>query len=166
MSRSAQHRDKLIQTAIRLFRQQGYTGTGIAEVLKYSGAPKGSLYHYFPGGKTEIGQTALEVAGQQVSTTLQKLQYRTPNGPTFLQAYIKEIKHWLVASGYKDGCPLATTLLETLPGSAQFQSIGVAVINNWITLIGDAYERDGIDKTTARTHGLFVFSAIQGALIV
>ena len=166
MPKAAQHRDKLLQTAVRLLRQQGYANTGIAELLEKSGAPKGSLYHYFPGGKEEIGMAALEAAGHQVSQTLQHLLERTNTGSEFLRAYIAEIRHWLSASGFKDGCPIATTLLETLPHSDNMQTCLERVIDDWLALISDAYLRDGVSAAVARRHAVFVFSAIEGALIV
>ena len=46
-------RDRLVTAATRLFRQRGYDGTGVAEILAAAGVPKGSLYHYFPDGKDD-----------------------------------------------------------------------------------------------------------------
>jgi hypothetical protein len=51
MANAAKHKDALVCTAMRLFRRQGYASTGLQQILSESGAPKGSLYHYFPGGK-------------------------------------------------------------------------------------------------------------------
>jgi len=49
MSDEPSTRDRLVQAATRLFRQRGYDGTGLTEILTEAGVPKGSLYHHFPG---------------------------------------------------------------------------------------------------------------------
>jgi TetR/AcrR family transcriptional repressor of lmrAB and yxaGH operons len=63
MSAAAKHRDAIVQSAVALFRKQGYAGTGLSDILGASGAPKGSLYYYFPNGKISIGVAAIEFAG-------------------------------------------------------------------------------------------------------
>ena len=73
MAAAAKHREALLAASVRLFRQKGYAATGLAEILAESGAPKGSLYHYFPGGKAEIGAEAVKLAGKTVTRTLKEL---------------------------------------------------------------------------------------------
>ncbi len=55
---------RLIETAARLFREQGYHGTGLTEILSESRAPKGSLYHHFPAGKSDLALAAADWASQ------------------------------------------------------------------------------------------------------
>jgi AcrR family transcriptional regulator len=56
----------MVDSAIELFRQHGYKGTGLRDVVAHSGAPWGSLHHYFPGGKEQLGVEALELAGDAI----------------------------------------------------------------------------------------------------
>ena len=58
MANAAKHKDSLVRTAMRLFRRQGYASSGLQQILAESKAPRGSLYHYFPGGKEELGEAA------------------------------------------------------------------------------------------------------------
>ena len=53
-------RDRLITTAAMLFRQKGYHGTGLTEVLDAARVPKGSLYHHFPDGKADLARAAAD----------------------------------------------------------------------------------------------------------
>ncbi len=53
------HRSAIIAAAAKLFRRQGYAATGINEIADAAGAPKGSLYHYFPDGKDQIAEAAV-----------------------------------------------------------------------------------------------------------
>jgi TetR/AcrR family transcriptional repressor of lmrAB and yxaGH operons len=67
------HRQPIVNAAVTLFRQQGYAGTGLNDIVDASGAPKGSLYHYFPAGKATIAVAAVEEAGRRVAETMAKL---------------------------------------------------------------------------------------------
>jgi TetR/AcrR family transcriptional regulator, lmrAB and yxaGH operons repressor len=53
-------RSRILTAAQRLFRQRGYHATGLADILQLAGAPKGSMYHHFPGGKEAIGVCVIE----------------------------------------------------------------------------------------------------------
>ena len=124
MARPALHRERLLQTAVRLFRQKGYAATGLTEILTRSGAPKGSLYHHFPGGKEAIGAAAVQLAGEAVTRTLEDLLARTASGEEFVAAYGALLSRSVAASEFRDGCPLATTLLETAPDSSIIRAAG------------------------------------------
>ena len=73
MARQSDARQRMIKSTARLFRRQGFHGTGLQQVLEASGAPRGSLYFHFPGGKEEIGETALTIAGELCIYTNQNL---------------------------------------------------------------------------------------------
>lgn len=166
MPRPPQHRERLIQTAVRLFRQKGFASTGLAEILSRSGAPKGSLYHYFPAGKDEIGAEAVSVAGRVVSTTLEGLLEQTSTGSEFVQEYARLLARWIEASDFRDGCPIATTLLETAPSSQRITRAGQDALKQWTRLIGRAFERDGLAPDEAAGRALLVIAAIEGALLL
>ena len=64
MPRRSDAKNKMIKTALLLFREKGYHGVGLAEILEQSGAPKGSFYHHFPGGKQELALAVLDAANR------------------------------------------------------------------------------------------------------
>ena len=74
MATPPRHRGAIVRAAATLFRRNGYAATGINEIAEVSGAPKGSLYHYFPNGKDEIAEAAVRFAGAGVVATLEKLE--------------------------------------------------------------------------------------------
>jgi len=71
------HRRPIVDAAVTLFRRQGYAGTGLNDIVDASGAPKGSLYHYFPAGKASIAIAAVEEAAKRVAETMAKLASET-----------------------------------------------------------------------------------------
>src|SRR5690349_18488815 len=63
-------RDRMVDGAVALLATRGVEGTSFAEVLAATDAPRGSVYHHFPGGKTELVHAALELAGQRARTAM------------------------------------------------------------------------------------------------
>ena len=74
MSAPPRHRGAIVRAAATLFRRNGFAATGINEIVEVSGAPKGSLYHYFPDGKDQIAEAAIRFAGAGLVATLEKLE--------------------------------------------------------------------------------------------
>lgn len=166
MGKKPQHRTALIRAAVRLFRRSGYAGTGTKDILAESGAPRGSLYHYFPGGKEEIGAAAVEAAGQQVSETLRALAERAGSPGEFVAAYLEQLGRWLEASGYREGCPIATTLLETTPGSESITVAGRNALAEWREVFESVLRRGGWPAERIADTATTVLAVTEGALLI
>src|SRR5437762_6483819 len=119
MPRRPTPRDAIVNAAAVLFRRNGYAATGINEIVAQSGAPKGSLYHYFPDGKDQIGEAAVRFAGKGVVVTLEKLEQGHRTAAAMVQAYCRLLVGWMAKSGFRDGCPISTTLVESAPQSVE-----------------------------------------------
>src|SRR5439155_3098484 len=61
-------RERMLGSAVQLLREQGYTGTGFRDVIAHSGAPRGSIYHHFPGGKVQLAEEAVVAARDYVTS--------------------------------------------------------------------------------------------------
>lgn len=166
MSNAAKHKANLIQAAIRLFREKGYAATGLNEILAASGAPKGSLYHYFPDGKDELGATAVTVAGQVVTKTLRELAAEADTADAFVGAYVALLRGWLEDSGFRAGCPIATTLLETVPASEAITRAGQAAFTDWIDVVAEVFVRDGMAASEAHDRAVRLIVTVEGALLL
>lgn len=166
MARAAQHKENLVRTAMRLFRRQGYASTGLQQILAESGAPKGSLYHYFPDGKEALGEAAVEMAGVLVREMLEAQAERHGDVRAFLKGYARVMADWMRESRYRSGCPVATTLLETAPESPRITAAGERAIDAWIAVIAGVFEREGETARAARTRAQLVLAAMEGALIL
>lgn len=166
MGKKPQHRAALVRSAVRLFRRRGYAGTGTKDILADSGAPRGSLYHYFPGGKEEIGAAAVEAAGTQVSETLHALAEQADSPGGFVEAYLTQLGKWLSASGFRDGCPVATTLLETTPDSEPITRVGREALADWRRVIEGLLRRHGWPEERIGATASTVLATIEGALLI
>lgn len=166
MGNAASHKDNLVRTAMRLFRRQGYASTGLQQIVAESGAPKGSLYHYFPNGKESLGESAITLAGRLILEMLSDLAARHAEPKTFLRAYCKVMAGWMAESGFQSGCPVATTLLETAPQSPSITAAGQRAIDSWIDVIAGVLARGGMARREARSRAQLIIAAMEGALML
>jgi len=165
MPRLPQHRRPIIDAAVTLFRRHGYAATGLNDIVDSSGAPKGSLYHYFPGGKPSIAVAAVEEAGHRVAATLETLAAETESTGALLRAHARLLTRWMAKSGFRDGCPMTTVLLELTPETHAVTEAGKAAYDRRIGLLKNKLIDDGFpDERAARLASLCT-SALQGALI-
>lgn len=72
MSANKNSREKLVQTASRLFQLQGYHGTGVKQIVEESHSPKGSLYYYFPNGKEQLAIESVQSTAQFIRNKIQE----------------------------------------------------------------------------------------------
>jgi TetR/AcrR family transcriptional repressor of lmrAB and yxaGH operons len=159
------HRQPIVDAAVTLFRRQGYSGTGLADIVEASGAPKGSLYHYFPAGKTSIAIAAVEEAGRRVAATVADLARRTDSTAELLVAHARLLAGWMRKSGFRDGCPITTVLLELAPRDRGVAQAGRDAYAQRIALIKDKLIADGFAPARAERLAGLCTSALQGALI-
>jgi len=160
------HRGAIVRAAATLFRRNGYAATGINEIADVAGAPKGSLYHYFPDGKDQIGEAAVRFAGKGMVVTLEKLEQEYRTAAAMVQAYCRLLAGWMAKSGFRDGCPISTTLLESAPQTPGIAMAGREAFANWRTVIARALLRDGFSRAEARRLSTLAVSAIEGSLIL
>jgi TetR/AcrR family transcriptional repressor of lmrAB and yxaGH operons len=159
------HRQPIINAAVTLFRRQGYSATGLNDIVDESGAPKGSLYHYFPAGKSSIAVAAVEEAGRRVAETVAQLARETPSTGELLKRHARLLAGWMRKSGFRDGCPITTVLLELAPTDRAVAQAGREAYAARLAILTDKLVADGFPaKLAERLAGLCV-SAIQGALI-
>src|SRR5579871_4197573 len=161
----AKHRQPIINTAVTLFRRQGYSRTGLNEIVEVSGAPKGSLYHYFPLGKSSIAVAAVKEAGDRVATTLTKLAQECRSTGELLRRHAELLAGWMRASGFRDGCPITTVLLELAPGDRDVTEAGRTAYRTRVALLSEKLVADGFPRARADALAILCTSALQGALI-
>ena len=166
MANIALHKDNIVRTAMRLFRKQGYASTGLQQILAESGAPKGSLYHYFPGGKEELGKAAVTLAGQLMGEMLAGLAAKHEKPGPFVHAYCGVMAGWMEESEFRSGCPIATTMLETVPNSPLLTKVGQQILDHWISIIAPVYVRSGLSQADAKSKAELLIASMEGALLL
>jgi TetR/AcrR family transcriptional repressor of lmrAB and yxaGH operons len=166
MAKAPDSKWKTLAAAIKLFRQQGYHGTSLHDILAAGGSPRGSLYFHFPGGKEEIGENALTIAGEAVRQGIVRAAEASESTEMFLTHVARAMAADLEKSDYQEGCPIATTALET---SAQSEVLGDATssaFRKWETEISRGLERFGMTRDEADLLATMVLSQLEGALLL
>lgn len=166
VAKATDSKAKTLSAAARLLRQQGYHGTTLDDILAVAGSPRGSLYFHFPRGKEEIGEAALGLAGEAVRQAIVQAAESSESAETFLTRIARGMASDLVKSGYKEGCPIATTALDT---SAQSDVLGVATrtaFQKWEAEIKRGLERFGLAAHEADLIATTALSQLEGALLL
>lgn len=152
---------------MRLFREQGYASTGLQQILAESGAPKGSLYYYFPAGKEELGRAAIARAGELIAEMLAQAEAAHPSDPRgFVSRYARTMAGWMAESKFQSGCPVATTLLETTPQSPELTAAGNQVFDSWVEIIARVFTASGLSRRDAKREAQQLLATMQGALLL
>lgn len=159
-------RARFVETTAGLLRRQGYHATGLNQIIKESGAPKGSLYFHFPGGKEELAQAALEQSGAQMHAELEGLVANAKNPLEALRAVANALADSLEASDFQDGCPVATVALEAAAQSEALQMTCGASYRAWEQLISASLREHRVATREAKGLASLILSAIEGALLL
>jgi len=160
-------RERMVISAALLIRERGAQPTAIADVLEHSGAPRGSAYHYFPGGRTQLLCEAIDYAGEYVAAKIE----RADNGLAALDGLVAYYRKELLSSDYRAGCPVVAVTVEAGDPAKQDQSKPVidraaAAFTRWTDLIAQRLVADGVSTKRASELAMLCTTAIEGALIV
>jgi TetR/AcrR family transcriptional repressor of lmrAB and yxaGH operons len=159
-------RDAFIDTTAQLLRRQGYTGTGLNEIVARSGAPKGSLYFHFPGGKEQLALAAMQRAGGQLRDAIAAILGSSDDLGEALARLLDTLAAGLERSDYRDGCPIATVALELASDSETLRAGACTAFESWLEPLEQRLTAAGLAAPLARRRALHVLAAIEGALIL
>ncbi len=164
MSARPTSRGRMVTAAAQLFQRRGYHGTGLTEILEASGAPKGSFYHHFPDGKEQLAEVAMALAGQAVSAMIDRAFSSATSFSEGAARLSADIGDWFERSGFAEGCPVTSVLLETVPGSERLTAACQAIFESWIGTAEAHAVRLGRTDGNALATGLLI--VLEGAWIV
>lgn len=165
MPRPAIHRQPIVDAAVTLFRRQGYAATGLADIIALSGAPKGSLYHHFPRGKSAIAVAAIEEAGLRAVASLERLSDQAPDFATLVTLHARQLAGWMENSGYRSGCPITTVLLELAPQDRAVSDAGRTAFAARAKILSRRLEQEGWGYDAALRMARTCLATLQGALV-
>ncbi len=158
-------KDRLIRSAATLFRTRGYHGVGLNDLLADAKAPKGSLYHHFPNGKSDLALAAATWASDEM---LRLIAISFADASTF-KSGATTLCHKLAKlfdlSGKWDGCPIAATLFEG-PDNADFRACAQRLYDGWIAEVHDHADRFGLAPDIADHQARHLFVLIQGGWLL
>lgn len=158
-------RERLIAAMRESLQRRGLHGVGLADILERADAPKGVLYHHFPGGKTELAIAAIHATAAELGGGLEQLMRREPDPARAMQAWIQGALKRLESSRFERGCPLATVALES---TADDPALRAALAEAFAAMRGHiaaALQRAGHAPEGAAALAALIVAAYEGGLL-
>lgn len=156
-------RDRMIEAAILLMRGSGLSGAGINEIVRESGAPKGSIYHFFPHGKLQIATEALGVYSTRVMSFIDEALAAKRPPAAKVKALFRAFARRVEESDFQRSCAAGTVSLDLDADIRQLQPVLGEMFGEWIALIARHF--DFGDKNRAESFAGLLLTAIEGAYV-
>ena len=166
MPRRTDSRSRMIHAAAELFRQRGYHATTFSDVVRDSGAPRGSTYFHFPGGKAELAREAITRAGDELEEMVGEAARHAEDPASLVRALAQIFADRFERSGYQSGCAIATMVLELAPRDEEFSAAFDGVFARWRAALVARFEPLGIAPGRAAALADLTMSALEGALVL
>jgi TetR/AcrR family transcriptional repressor of nem operon len=162
-------RDKLVQAARELFWEQGYTATGIAQILKKATVNSGSLYHFFPT-KEHLLLGVLEWYTANLYTmVIDPVTSEISDPIERVFGVLDGYRRQLVATDFARGCPIGNLALELSDHYPKIRDILSLNFRNWRDAIR-AFLDEASDRLPAETDtealATFVLTTMEGAVML
>jgi TetR/AcrR family transcriptional repressor of lmrAB and yxaGH operons len=156
-------RERLLEGAGRLLAEKGYAGMELRDVAERGSAPRGSIYHHFPGGKAQLAAEAAEVDGVRVREAIEKsLAERGLKGT--LRMFGELFRRRASDHPERIGCPVAAAALAR-PEDPALAAAATAAFQSWEGAIATALEEEGLTAEQAVTFAGLIVSTVEGALV-
>jgi AcrR family transcriptional regulator len=163
---AADTKERIVGAGAELFRRQGYTGTGVKQIVAEAKAPFGSLYHFFPGGKGELGAAVIRWSGAMYAQLVEAVIDPAPDILTAVDLFFSGAAEHLVESDYEDACPIATVALEVASTSEPLREATAEVFDSWIDALAARFRAAGIADGESRELAIAMLSQLEGAFVL
>lgn len=156
----ASPRDRMIVSAALLIRERGAHATAIADVLAHSGAPRGSAYHHFPGGRTQLLCEAVDYAAEFTAGRIAA----APDALAAIDVIADGFTDALQSTDFRAGCPVVAVAVEA--DNAPVLERAAAAFARWVRLIESRLVSDGVASARAEELAMLLLTSVEGALVV
>ncbi len=157
-------RERMIISTALLVRERGARATSIDDVLAHSGAPRGSVYHHFPGGRDQLLREATGYAGAFVAARLTPQEGQDALGA--FDAFLGGYRADLLAGDFRAGCPVVAVAIEARDDDTALVDEAAAAFARWEELLMGTFVAEGVPPKRARELALLVIAGVEGALIL
>lgn len=159
-------REQIIETTCELMEMQGYHATGLNQILAESGAPKGSLYYYFPDGKVELGLEAIATSSRLIESRIRAVMAEIDDPVTAVTTFITTLANYIDESGYRAGGPITAIALEAASTNDQLREACQQAYQNWQDAFAEKLRQGGFTEARSRRLSVLIIAALEGAIIL
>ncbi|HET6732246.1 TetR/AcrR family transcriptional regulator [Mycobacterium sp.] len=164
MARST--RESILTAAAELMRHKGYGAVGMKDIAEASGAPIGSLYHHFRGGKVQIVREALINAGHAYALLIPTIVDEYSDLGEAIDGVFKQAAEDMAGTGFANMCPVASIAAEIADTVEDLRETSAGVFTNWVDGGAAYFHARGLDETHARELTLSLIGALEGAFVL
>jgi TetR/AcrR family transcriptional repressor of lmrAB and yxaGH operons len=157
-------RTLMVRAAARLFQERGYAATSFHDVIARSGAPRGSIYHHFPGGKEQLAAEALQWYAGRMREKLAETTAK--DSVEAIEGFLRASREAMRRTGFRAGCPVAAVALDLSPDDERLHEVVQSAFRDWQRVLAKSLERDGLPTAPARQLASFVIATVEGALLL
>jgi AcrR family transcriptional regulator len=158
-------KDRILESTAELFRRQGYTGTGMKQIAAEAAAPFGSLYHFFPGGKEQLGSEVIRTSGRLYTQLFAAVASQAPDVLSAVHDFFAGAAETLHETDYADACPIATVALEVASSNEPLRQATAEVFTEWIDGATEYFVFAGISRARSRELAFAILCLLEGAFI-
>jgi len=161
-------RERMVFSAAQLIRRHGVTATGLRDVVAHARAPRGSLQHYFPGGKQQLTDEAVDWAGRYASGRVGRfMAAMTQPAPSALfGAMVAQWTDEFLAQGFSAGCPVAAAIVDCAQSADSTRAAAAAALVGWRRSVAQALTELGVPADKAAPLATVMVSALEGAILI
>ncbi|HXO45814.1 MAG TPA: TetR/AcrR family transcriptional regulator [Mycobacterium sp.] len=166
MPKKTDSKERMVAAARRLFREHGYLGTALSDVVTESAAPRGSIYFHFPGGKEELATEVTLLHASDRIAQINRAAAAATSAAQLIEIFMGSERDDLVASGYREGCAVAPIAIEATPASEQLSDTTRRAFTDLIATLAARLTEKGLPRERAIQLATNVWTSVEGALIV
>jgi len=163
MQQESGSRQRMIEATIDLMRSSGLSGAGINEIVRASGAPKGSVYHFFPGGKQQIAVEALTAYSQRVMAFIETALASRKSPPLKVRALFDAFARRVEDAQFRKSCAAGTVCLDLDADLEALRSVVADAFDAWMAVIARHFAQG--DVRVARSFAGLLLTAFAGGYI-
>lgn len=149
-----------------LMRRQGYGATSLKHLVDASGAPIGSVYHSFPGGKRQIATEALRASGAAYIALVPAIMDGYDDLAEGLRAFFVSAAEDMENAGWATMCPVVAVGAEVAEVEPGLRDVCAVVVTGWIDQASDYFVSRGLEPAHARSLTLAALAALEGAFSI
>jgi AcrR family transcriptional regulator len=164
MARST--RESILTAAAELMRHKGYGAVGVKDIAQASGAPIGSLYHHFRGGKVQIAREALINAGHAYALLMHSIVDEYDDLGDAVDAVFTQAAEDMAGTGFANMCPVASVAAEVADTVEELRETSAAVFQGWVDGGSAYFARRGLNASRAREVALALIGSLEGAFVL
>lgn len=163
---TANTKERILEVTADLFRRYGYNGSGLKQIVANANATFGSVYHFFPGGKEQLGVEVIRRSGQMYLELAEVIIGGAPDVATGVSHFFLGAAEVLRQTDYVDACPIETVALEVASSNEALRRATAEVFESWVSGAGALFSVAGIDAARGRELAIVVIAALEGAFVL